>query len=85
MATRTFKIMCSAHIIFLLDCAAIGSWKPLRDFVQDMNVIRLGFYFLIFFLNFLNYESMVTHLQETWKIQNKITYSSPITVIISSR
>ena len=49
MATRTFKIMCSAHIIFLLDCAAIGSWKPLRDFVQEMNVIRLGFYFLIFF------------------------------------
>ena len=27
---------------------------------------------------FLNYESMMTHLQETWKIQNKVTYSSTI-------
>ena len=25
---------------------------------------------------FLNYESMLTHLQETWKIQKKVTYSS---------
>ena len=36
-------------------------------------------YFL--FLNilyFLNYESMITHLQETWKIHNKVTYSSTI-------
>ena len=24
-------------------------------------------------LNFLNYESMITHLQETWKIQNKVS------------
>ena len=47
MATINFKIMCSAHIIFLLDSAAIDNWKPLRDFVQEMNVIRLGFYFLI--------------------------------------
>ena len=29
-------------------------------------------------VNFLNYENMITHLQETWKIQNKITYSSTI-------
>ena len=27
---------------------------------------------------FLNYECMITHLQETWKIQNKTTYSSTI-------
>ena len=27
---------------------------------------------------FLNYESMITHLQEAWKIQNKVTYSSTI-------
>ena len=26
----------------------------------------------------LNYENMITHLQETWKIQNKVTYSSTI-------
>ena len=29
-------------------------------------------------LYFLNCGSMITHLQETWKIQNKITYSSTI-------
>ena len=23
---------------------------------------------------FLNYESMITHVQESWKIQNKATY-----------
>ena len=27
---------------------------------------------------FLSYENMITHLQETWKIQNKVTYSSII-------
>ena len=32
----------------------------------------------IFPLYFLNSESMITHLQETWKIQNKVTYSSTI-------
>ena len=25
---------------------------------------------------FLNYESMITHLKETWKIQKKVTYST---------
>ena len=40
---------------------------------------RLSFIpFFFFFLIFLNYESMITHLQETWKIQNKVTYSSDI-------
>ena len=28
------------------------------------------------FLIFLNYETMIVHLQEAWKIQNKIPYSS---------
>ena len=26
-------------------------------------------------VNFFNYENMITHSQETWKIQNKLTYS----------
>ena len=30
------------------------------------------------FFFFLNYESMITQLQEIWKIQNKVTYSSTI-------
>ena len=34
------------------------------------------FFFLLFY--FLNYESMITHLQETGKILNKVTYSSTI-------
>lgn len=25
---------------------------------------------------FFNYESMITHLQEMWRIQNKVTHSS---------
>ena len=29
-----------------------------------------------FFFCFLSYESMTTHLQETWKIQNKVTVYS---------
>ena len=56
-------------------------------------LIVIFFMFLIFFhlfllvgrlislqliLIFLNYESMTTHLQEAWKIQNKVTYSSTI-------
>ena len=38
--------------------------------------------FLKYLFYFLSYESMITftsyHLQETWKIQNKVTYSSII-------
>ena len=32
----------------------------------------------LFLLFFLNYEGMITHLQETCKLQNKVTYSSTI-------
>ena len=36
--------------------------------------------FFLFLFYFLNYETAITHLQvqETWKIQNKVIYSSPI-------
>ena len=30
------------------------------------------FFFLFYFLN---YESLITHLQETWRMQNKVTYA----------
>ena len=33
---------------------------------------------LFAFFYFLNYESMITQLQETWKIQNKVKYSSTV-------
>ena len=36
------------------------------------------FFFSSFSFHFLICESIITHLQETWKIQNKITYSSTI-------
>ena len=31
-----------------------------------------------YYSSFLNYESMITHLQETWKSQNKVTYLTAI-------
>ena len=31
-------------------------------------------YFFMNFFYFFNYKSMITHLQETWKIQNKVKY-----------
>ena len=37
-------------------------------------------YFMSVF--FFNCESMITHLQETWKIQNKVMYGSIIYYII---
>ena len=43
----------------------------------SMNFICACFLFC-FSLYFLNYESMITHLQKTWKIQNKVAYSSTI-------
>ena len=36
------------------------------------------FFFFAYFFIFLNYENMIAHLQETWKILqtwNKVTYS----------
>ena len=33
-------------------------------------------YFFLFLFQFLNYESMITYLQKTWKVENKVTYSS---------
>ena len=32
------------------------------------------FFFPLFLFLFFNYENMITHLQETWKIQNKVTF-----------
>ena len=35
---------------------------------------------ILFFIviAFFNYGNMITHLQETWKIQNKVAYSTTI-------
>ena len=40
------------------------------------------FFFFLFYL--LNYQSIITHLQETWKIQNKVTYSCTMCVHVQS-
>lgn len=41
---------------------------------------KFSFFSLLFY--FLNYEKMITHLPETWKIQTNDTYSSTIYFII---
>ena len=48
-----------------------GSRSAIYKEALEANLFK---YMFIFF----NYESMMTHLQETWKIQNKVTYSSTI-------
>ena len=48
-----------------------GSRSTIYKEALEANLFK---YMFIFF----NYESMMTHLQETWKIQNKVTYSSTI-------
>ena len=45
-------------------------------YVGFSHMMLLGVTCSFFFFSFLNYESMITHLQEMWKIQNKVTYSS---------
>ena len=40
------------------------------------------FFFFLFYL--LNYQSIITHLQKTWKIQNKVTYSCTMCVHVQS-
>ena len=47
-----------------------------------MRYMFMGFFSLPYFLN---YESMIAHLQETWKIQNTVTYSSYILQLFLSR
>ena len=53
------------------------SWKDCQERYQQPQVYRWHHFFCNCFL-FSNYESMITHLQETWKIQFKVTYSSTI-------
>ena len=38
--------------------------------------IKIDRYFFFAFLSLLNYENMITLLPETWKKQNRVTYSS---------
>ena len=41
--------------------------------VQELKFLIDSFFLFLFY--FLNYESVVIHLHETWKIQNQVTYS----------
>ena len=43
-------------------------------------MVSFGFFFLVLIL--LNYESTITCLQETWKIQNKVTCSSTVEAVL---
>ena len=44
---------------------------------NNLDIINITYIHFIFILIsiFSNYGCMITHLQETWKIQNKVTYS----------
>ena len=66
--------------IFLLqhNSLKISSGSYLRNVptslrLQDQRKIYFFFFFLFYVLN---YESMITQLQESWRVQNKVTYSS---------
>ena len=43
---------------------------------QQVCTLTVSYFFVISFFKkfFLNYETMITHLLQTWKIQNKVTY-----------
>ena len=57
-----------------LHCTFISnSWTK---FFVDVLSCLCCFTTHVFHLFFFNYENIITHLQETWQIQNKITYSS---------
>ena len=68
--------------------AARASWRGTHLWSQRRPVLLehllcaghhfLSFFFFSFLFSFSNYKSMTVHLQETWKIQNKVTYSSTI-------
>ena len=51
-----------------------------KELVLSSNLTVLASCHCMPFINviFLNYENMITHLQETWKILNKVTYSFTI-------
>ena len=55
-------------------------WEdPLEEEMATHSIFFFFFFKMaIIFFYFLNYESMITHLQETWKMQHKVTYSSTI-------
>ena len=44
--------------------------------------LQLGVVFHFFLFSFLNFLSMITHLQETWKISTKLHIASPYSTVI---
>ena len=58
---------------------SFGKRNPFLFLGKKINILSpVEFFFtwisiFLFLINiFLNYQSMITHLQETWKIQNKV-------------
>ena len=67
-------------LLFTYLTNAFGAYQCLCA-TQCGTMLSLGslfFFFFYFFFIFFNYEKMITHLPETWKIQNNGTYSSTI-------
>ena len=60
----------------------MGLWKIIKNLQQpeEFFFCKSTILYLIFnfFFYFLKYKNMIAHLQKTWKIQSKTTYSSTI-------
>ena len=72
---RELEPMAKFHVSIAVSIGYMNIFH--RKYTIRGNRNRNLFSFLFYFLN---YDSMITHLQETWKIQNKITYIGSSTV-----
>ena len=75
LITQGNMYVCSGALAQELRTTDLGS---VTVSICDLAILFLASFFLSLFFhfkNFLKYESVVTHLQETWKIQNTVTYS----------
>ena len=64
----------SGIIQYLFIAQFIATSLMVSSFIHVVACVRLSILFFSFFF-FFNYGSVLTHLQETWKIQSKVTYS----------
>ena len=60
----------------LVSIYKLPEYSSLKTMLTLSDMIIIKFVHFIFYLYLLNYENMITHLQETWKKQNKVTHSS---------
>ena len=57
--------------LFFQRAASVCLLSPFNLYCEDLiPLLKILFFFMFCFLN---YDNMITHLQATWKIQNKVT------------